>query len=231
MITSNDGTGQGIHVLRAKETSNWYNVTVSNLTTLSYEEWHLTGGVTFYESPIEMREVVFHQCHSEDGLNIIKTTFQLEEVTIENTLSDGLDIDFGAGTIVRSTFNETGNDGLDVSGSKIDISDCKFIRTGDKGFSVGEQSTATATSCEFFMCATGVASKDRSTLDVHGSKFEECDVPVMAYQKKPEFGGSVANLHDSSFKDNKKACISDTRSTIEFASSPQSIDLVEKVEW
>ena len=48
----------------------------TGLNTLSYKGWELTGGVTFYESDVRIKNCVFEKNKCEDALNIICSKFE-----------------------------------------------------------------------------------------------------------------------------------------------------------
>ncbi|MEL6924962.1 MAG: right-handed parallel beta-helix repeat-containing protein, partial [Bacteroidota bacterium] len=190
VVKSRDGTAGGFSILQAGGRSLLRNVKVENFNTLNYKDWTLTGAVTFYESDVDIYNSVFTGNNCEDGLNIVRSAFLLDGIIVSHTFSDGLDVDFGEGRILRSNFIETGNDGLDLSGSKITIVDCLMENCGDKGISVGEETTATIESAVVNNALIGVASKDLSRLTIQNIDLKNCQLGFTAYQKKPEFGGS-----------------------------------------
>lgn len=187
-IYSEAGTANGITVLQAAEQSQLQYVIFEGLNTLSYKGWQLTGAVTFYESDVVIDHCVFKNNHCEDGLNIIRSTFELNNSLISNTAFDGFDCDFCKGTIEGTRFVETGNDGMDFSGSKITVTNCRVENGGDKGLSVGEEASVKVTSLTIDGAVIGVASKDFSSVQIDNIELLNCTQGFAAYQKKPEFG-------------------------------------------
>ncbi|MDB4285786.1 CotH kinase family protein [bacterium] len=193
-ISSSDGTANGFTVLQAGKRSTMGYVLFEGLNTLSQNGWNLTGGVTFYESDVDIQRCSFVGNHCEDGLNLIRLDFNMEKVLVSNTFSDGFDADFCNGTIHNSRFVNTGNDGLDFSGSTITISDCSIENPGDKGLSVGEQATVHVISLVVNNAIVGVASKDLSKLVIDTITLKNCEIGFTAYQKKPEYGGGFIQV-------------------------------------
>jgi len=190
MITSSDQSANGFTVLQAKEESILGHVIFDHLNTLDYKGWTLTGAVNFYESDVAISNSVFRNNHCEDGLNIVRSEFSLISSVISNTAFDGVDCDFCKGRVERCRFYAAGNDGLDLSGSNIMVKNCHFEDSGDKGVSVGEDTDATLYSVNISGSPIAVAAKDLSTLVIHGMHLKNCEQGFVAYQKKPEFGGS-----------------------------------------
>ena len=190
MITSSDHTANGFTVLQADEESILGHVIFDHFNTLDYKGWTLTGAVNFYESNVAIKNCVFRNNHCEDGLNIVRSDFSLISSVISNTAFDGVDCDFCKGRVEQCRFYNAGNDGLDLSGSLIEVKNCKFEDSGDKGVSVGEDTDAALFNVDISGSPIAVAAKDLSVLVIHGMNMNDCEQGFVAYQKKPEFGGS-----------------------------------------
>ena len=158
--------------------------------------WGVTGGVTFYESDVDIIGTQFRSHNGEDALNTVRSDFLVDGATFHTTLSDAFDSDFCTGTVRNSTFINVGTagggDAIDTSGSTVTVIDSKFRQVSDKSISAGEASTLTASGIDIDDTGTGLASKDRSTLKatnitIKGAKF----AALTAYIKKPEYGGAT----------------------------------------
>ncbi|MEM1216658.1 MAG: CotH kinase family protein, partial [Bacteroidota bacterium] len=132
LISSQDGTGQGLVVQRAPTTSLLHRVAFRNLSAWQRRDWQLTGAVTFYESSVSMDHCLFADNKSEDALNTIRSEIAISNCVFSQTASDGFDSDFCKGTLTGCVFRNTGNDGLDISGSILTARDCQFQGCGDK---------------------------------------------------------------------------------------------------
>jgi hypothetical protein len=195
------GRWQGVAVLQANDQSRWHHVQVIGTSGVQRGDWALTGGVTFYQSPVEMKSVRLFGNTGEDALNIVSTRFELIDVDIEGAASDAFDSDFSRGRIVGGVYKNiggtSGGDGIDVSGSTVDIVGVRFDGVSDKALSIGEASQVEARKIHIQNASTGAASKDGSTLVLSESKIEEPRVAgMMAYQKKPTYGGSLLVAKD-----------------------------------
>lgn len=189
LVTSSDASANGFTVIKAAQKSNLNYVTFSNMNTLAYKGWNLTGAVTFYESDVEMQYSTFTENHCEDALNVIRSNFYFNKSTISYTFGDGFDADFCTGTVDNSYFFKTGNDGIDFSTSVITIRDTRIDSVGDKGISIGEQGTTTIINTHINGAVIGIASKDLSQVTVVSATLKNCQDGFAAYQKKPEYGG------------------------------------------
>lgn len=201
IITSSDGTGQGLAVLQAKEPSFLEYVTFDGLSYPNSDAWSLSGAVTFYESPVRIEHCRFLNNKSEDGLNIVRGDFSISESLFGETLSDALDIDFGRGEIIDSFFKNTGNDAIDVSGTFTRLEGVHIQNPGDKGISVGEQSSMDLKDVFIEQGKIGIAAKDFSKITGERVHIRKCFVGIALYQKKAEFGPALAHLKDVSIKE------------------------------
>lgn len=189
-VVSGNRKGGSFTVLQAGGPSILKNVAFEGLNTLQEGNWELTGAVTFYESDVQFYRCVFRENHCEDGLNIIRSDFELRRCLFSDTPFDAFDSDFCKGTVESCRFERTGNDGMDFSGSVAHVEDCYLEKNGDKGISVGEESDITVINTTIRNANIALASKDLSLLFVRNVELESCQQGFAAYQKKPDFGGS-----------------------------------------
>ncbi len=214
IITSSDKSAQGVTIIKAGKKSILNFVSVSELNTLEENDWQLTGAVTFYESDVEMTQVTISKNHCEDALNIIRASFSIKELNINNTFADGFDCDFCTGKIFESYFHHTGNDGLDFSGSYIEVADTRLESVGDKGISAGEEATLIVSDVHIEGATIGIASKDLSKVKVTRVHLKDCQEGFAAYRKKPEFGGGTINVKSYTEEGVSNITVSDLESKI-----------------
>ena len=139
----------------------------------------------------------FNNNLSEDGLNIIRSKFNLKNCSFNNTLSDAFDADFCNGKISSCSFKSTGNDGIDISGSKVIIENTILQDAKDKAISSGERSYLKIISSDIKNANVAVASKDDSKIDIENIKIHNCNVGYAAFQKKPEFNPASIDIINS----------------------------------
>lgn len=183
----------GVAVLNADDTSTLSHVLIKGTKGMVSPGWSLTGGVTFYNSDVNINDSILEDSRGEDALNIIHSSFTLVNVTIRKTASDAFDADFSTGSVIGGLYEDIGlaggGDAIDVSGSEITVENTRFINIDDKAVSVGEQSNLQASGLDIDGTGTGAASKDTSVLKLTSSKIHNARVAgLMAYIKKPEFG-------------------------------------------
>ena len=183
---------RGIYVLQADGLSVLHHVDISGTRAFIDGALMLTGGVTFYESPVSMDHVSFRASMAEDALNIVQSHFSISNTLFENSVSDAFDSDFSSGTIASTSFVNIGGDGLDGSGSTIAGFDLKFVNVTDKAVSAGEASEIDLSDIQVRRTGSAVVSKDGSRLSASNLSVEDIVLFAgMAYVKKPEYGPAV----------------------------------------
>lgn len=215
LVTSSDGTGQGLTILDAKSESIIRNVDFSNLGSLRQGNWELTGMVTFYESPISMQGVKISNARAEDAINIVRSDFSIKSLEIVGTDSDCIDIDFGFGVIEDFILTECGNDGLDFSGSDVSLSGGEIVDSVDKGISIGEGSVSTMESISVEGSYLGVAGKDQSEVEMNNVHISGTEYAFAVYQKKSEFGPASIRASNVDLVDNGEDFMIEEGNTLE----------------
>ncbi|MGC9468128.1 MAG: CotH kinase family protein [Anaerolineae bacterium] len=179
----------GVAVLDADDASLWHYVTVENTDAIDVDGWTFTGGVTFHRSPVRISYSRFLGTRAEDGLNIIRASFEIADTEFADTASDAFDGDFTEGSFHRCVFHDILADGIDVSGSEVTVMDARFHNLGDKALSVGEGSQVTVDGILVDSADFGLVSKDRSGLTASNVTLQNIRLAgLAAYIKKPAYG-------------------------------------------
>jgi len=200
LITSSDGTGQGIAVLNTNKMSQMKWVQFENLRAPEGRAQSLTGSVTFYQSPVNISNCLFeNNLAGDDYLNLIRSRFNISDTLFRNVKADAIDVDFGKGRLENVFFNNIGNDGLDLSGTEVIVINGEWDTIGDKAISVGENSKVELKKIRIRNARIAVASKDRSTVDLESGWIADSHRGLVVFQKKPEFGPAEIRAKDISF--------------------------------
>jgi hypothetical protein len=109
-IHSSDNTGEGILVIKASGQSFMDFVDFREQNIMNTSQEGVSSVLTFYESDIIIENSVFSSNLAEDVINIIRSEFSIDNITIKDSLSDGIDLDFSNGSILNSEFFNIGND-------------------------------------------------------------------------------------------------------------------------
>ena len=140
----------------------------------------------------------------EDAINIINSKFSISNLSINNAVSDALDLDFSQGYIKNSSFKNVGfrggGDAIDLSGSSVEISNSTFDKVLDKAISIGESSRAVVNKIKIMNSSFGLVTKDGSYLDASDVEFSNIvHVAIMSYQKKPQYQSARINVKNVKF--------------------------------
>jgi hypothetical protein len=202
VLRPQETTWQGIVVLDAGLPSVWRHVVVSDTTAMDQDRWSLTGGITFYRSPIRMSQSRIAGTQAEDGFNVIHASFEFVDSVFADTVSDAFDADFSRGRVERCVFERIGADGIDVSGSEVEVREVILDTLGDKALSVGEASQMTAADLWIRDVRFGVVSKDLSHVTLERARMEGVSrAGLAAYIKKPAYGPASITAAQVEFVD------------------------------
>jgi hypothetical protein len=209
--------GGGVFVLNANKRSVLDYVVFSGSSAVTYKKLKLSGAITFYQSDVSISNAIFKDnSKGDDFLNIIRSSFSIDNSKFENVLFDALDSDFSEGTVSNVSFSGVGNDALDFSGSKVVLDNLKINKVGDKAVSVGERSNIKASNISILNSYIGIASKDSSSVLVNNVNFYNTKYIAASYQKKPEFGPASISFDNSLVSENIPIYIIGNNSVINF---------------
>ncbi len=163
----------------------------SNYDFINYpiDENNLTGCLSFIN--LKIRKILINTKGSscEDAINLINVNGSINEINIENSFSDGLDVDFSRVEINSIKIDSAHNDCVDFSAGNYKINILKLKNCGDKALSVGEKSFLTLNTIFAENANIGIASKDDSEVKIIDANLKNLKICVAAYNKKQEFGG------------------------------------------
>ncbi|MDX2471860.1 MAG: CotH kinase family protein [SAR324 cluster bacterium] len=194
----------GFILLQAESKSLVRNVIFEKAKWIKRKSWSSPGGVTFYESDVDIIDSSLMHGKGEDGLNIVRSKFLIQRSHFEDFPSDAFDGDFSKGTVENSTFNNIRGDAVDFSGSEVKLEGLTFSNITDKAVSAGEASFVTADQIDIKNAKICFASKDKSKLLVTNSEVKGCQIAATAFQKKPEYGGAKVSLKSVVLKETKE---------------------------
>ena len=139
----------------------------------------------------------------EDAINFIKTEGNINEIIVNNSVSDGVDMDFSNLQIKNISINNSLNDCLDLSYGDYSIHKLVVNNCGDKGLSVGEKSKLKVDIFNSDKTEMAVASKDSSNVNLNITEIKNTKLCFAAYRKKQEFaGGKIVISSSNCNKDN-----------------------------
>ncbi len=150
----------------------------------------------------------------EDSINIVNSRGKIDQIKIENSNFDGLDIDISNLYIKDIHISNSRNDCLDLSYGKYKFINVKLENCKDKAISVGEKSTFNATNVIAESSNYGIVSKDSSIAIIDNLKSYKNKHCIAAYKKKQEFDGGLIKINIMDCYDYEKKIEKDNFSKI-----------------
>ena len=173
------------------------------------------GMVSVYHSPVVVRNSLFTNSKSDDGLNIKYGHAEVSGNQFVTNSFDGLDLDVTNARVSGNTFLNNGNDGIDISSFQPFIIQNVIKGSGDKCISVGENSQAIIFNNILDGCNFGFAAKDYSSPLVINNTIINNNFGFGAYQKKQIFGGGHPTIINSILWGNKQLSEMDAKSSVD----------------
>ena len=189
LLTAQEESWAGLVVLEAGEVSQWEYAQVEHTTGIERDGWVLTGGITFFQSPVTLNHTRILHTQAEDGINVVRSELLFQNSEFGYTASDAFDGDFVTGQVMDCSFHDIVGDGVDVSGSNVTVDRTHFVNVADKGISAGEDSEISVHDVQAEDVGIGVASKDLSSVSIDGMEITRAiHAGLAAYIKKPVYG-------------------------------------------
>ncbi len=157
----------------------------------------ITGCTTFLNLHLQEVNITTKENTCEDALNFINVSGSIKNLFVENSYSDGVDIDFSNLTIQEVEVNNSGNDCLDISFSNITLVNFVSQECTDKAISIGEKSLVNIQKADSVRSKILMAIKDSSKVNVNVVNGKDIEMCIAMYRKKQEFGPSELNIKSS----------------------------------
>ena len=167
--------------------------TIKNDSSFRDNEFIIMGALNFHQTKVQMSNIIVKKISSEDGINIINSTFNISDIKFTENSSDSIDFDFSDGEISNASFIDIGNDGIDFSGSNVSVKNIYFEKIGDKLISAGENSKISILHIKAKNAYAGIVSKDGSKVRASKISMENINLPFLSFNKKFEY--KSASLH------------------------------------
>ena len=164
---------------------------VNKLPNYPVDQRGLTGCLSLIHLQVSNINIRANNSSCEDAVNIINSKGSLNEINIQDSFSDGLDVDFSEVEIDRINILSSKNDCADFSAGKYKLNELNLTHCGDKGLSVGEKSFLELNKIIVDNSSIGIASKDSSITKMNSAYLKNLKTCVSAYNKKQEFYGGL----------------------------------------
>ena len=158
-------------------------------------EKNLTGCLSLINIELKDVSIFANNSSCEDTVNFINARGNVNNVVIENSFSDALDIDFSKMNFGNIKINNALNDCVDFSAGDYSLENLILTNCGDKGLSIGERSQITLNEIKVDKANIGIATKDSSYLKLKNAKINNIKTCVSAYNKKQEYDGGIIEMN------------------------------------
>jgi hypothetical protein len=118
----------------------------------------------------------------------------INNMTINNALSDAIDVDFSKVDFKNIKVTNAGNDCVDLSSGDYSIQNADLSNCKDKAISVGESSKLSVDFVKVSNSTAGVVAKDSSIVKVNTVVANDVTTCFSAYNKKQEFWGGKITI-------------------------------------
>ena len=156
-----------------------------------FNQYGLTGCLNFYNVKFSKVNILAANGQCEDTLNLVASRGIIENININNSYADAVDIDFSKLEFKNIETSKSGNDCIDVSGGHYTIQNAILNNCADKGLSVGEMSEFLAFNVSITNSSIAISSKDSSVTKINKLQTENTKTCIEAFNKKQEFNGSI----------------------------------------
>lgn len=171
--------------------------TAARESTTRIDSRLLTGCLTILDAELVDAVVTSAGGLCEDGVNLVRATGTIAQLTVTDADQDAIDMDFSDVLVRNVEVARAGNDCLDLSGGNYAVGMLNATDCTDKGVSIGERSRAAIDDATINGAESGLVVKDSSVLTVKTGSLTGVNACFSAYRKKQEFGGAVLRVGES----------------------------------
>jgi hypothetical protein len=175
---------------------------IKNNSSIRDNEFIIMGALNFHQTKVQMSNIIVKKISSEDGINIINSTFNISDIKFSENASDSIDFDFSDGKISNASFINIGNDGIDFSGSDVSVENIYFEKIGDKLISAGENSIISILDIKAKNAYAGIVSKDGSKVKASKISMKNINLPFLSFNKKFEYESASMQINFVSIDNN-----------------------------
>jgi hypothetical protein len=159
-----------------------------------YNQDLLTGCLTLIDISLDNVDIEASQALCEDSVNLMRAKGSINNMTINNALSDAIDVDFSKVDFKNIKVTNAGNDCVDLSSGDYSIQNADLSNCKDKAISVGESSKLSVDFVKVSNSTAGVVAKDSSIVKVNTVVANDVTTCFSAYNKKQEFWGGKITI-------------------------------------
>ena len=177
------------------------NIKFRQLKNIRLDGLNWSGALNIIDSITNIKNVSIENTLGEDSINLVGCKSYIEDLTVLNSESDSVDIDFGKITFNTINCNGSGNDCFDTSGSTVSGNILSGSNVVDKLGSFGENSNVSIKKINGNDINIGIASKDGSSVQIKELNLTNYNIPLASYYKKFFFKDSKIEIQKINLKE------------------------------
>ena len=196
-ITSSDGSGQGIVLLNAENTSVLSYVRIRNLSEPDRNGWKVPASVTFYQSPVIIDHSEFLDGNGGGSLlSIVRGDAQIADTGFMRSKGDLLTAEYSSVEAADTLFLGPARSGITGTGSTIKVLGSNFDGSLGIGIRGMRASYIIVENSYFSTTRIAGAAEDGSEIDLQDCSITASIVGLAAYTNTPGYGpGRIESEH------------------------------------
>lgn len=189
-----ESSWKGIYSLEGRN-SKLSHVKISGVHSFSVPHFDLSGGMTFYRTPVTIEHVTISNALAEVALSIVDSPFWLNGCEFAGTASDAIDVDLSTGQIMECSFRSIEGDCVAVARSNVMFEGIRARRVADGVVVARGGSWVRILDLEAKQVAVVARIRDGSIAELKDPAISEVTlIPFMTYTKKPFYGEARLNV-------------------------------------
>ncbi len=192
----------GLVIYRAGAPSSLQQVEIRGTSGLTRDGSHLPAGLTFYESPVVMRDSQLWGSTAAAALYVRSAAFALTNTELGQALFDGLRTDLAQGQIEGCAIHDVLGHGIALSRSRLEMRNVALLRIRGEGVSSASGSEVGARGIRSRDTGITFASKDSSFIQVQDAQITQAwRAAFAAYLQEQAYGPSHIDATQILFED------------------------------
>lgn len=187
-ILSGDSAGTGIALIATGKPSSFRYVSFTHLAGNNDKEGKMTGGITFYEAPVNIDHCIFSSSRSDDGVNIVRSGFTVANSLFTRMRDDALDIDFSNGNVNNCSFEECGENALDITMGSVSLAGISVNGCNGKALNLKAGANISGKDIRIMNAGVGVSAEDLSDAALQQLMVSNAHIALVAFRNKPGSG-------------------------------------------
>lgn len=187
---------KGILLLNTGVPSEWQHTLVRHAQNLNYDEWWLPGAVTIYNAPLYLEQCTISDSKAPEALSVYHSTINVSGLQLHHNRERGLVMRQAEGLLDQIHALDNPVAGIDIRQSKARLHNTVLTQCRDNGLTVSEDSEVEVGVLRVSETDIGIISCDRSKLRIEQAILRDCQRGMAAYQKRPEYSGSLISVQD-----------------------------------